>query len=215
MMTNLRILNLILLFAISVNIMIYFALKKEAEFDFDLGKMVPKRNGVWVSKEIPINDYLREGVKADSALWRSYHDGNGNVIEVWVLFYKDQSRSNAHNPITCFDGAGWSTEKDKDTITLKDGATMRMMKIFVTKDYKKKLSYYWYMPAGQIADSEFKQNIYKFYYGLLKSRRDLLFLSFSIDASNKDIRSQENVIKGFIQSFYPSLKNEFPPSYFN
>jgi EpsI family protein len=210
-----KVLNLILLVAIAMNIGIYYLMRKGTEFNLDLEKVTPKSNELWSSKELPISDYIREGVKADSAISRSYFDGNGNMIEVWMAFYKDQLRSTAHNPNTCLDGAGWSTEKYKDFIILQDGTTLKMAKIYLTKGNENRVVYYWYMAAGQIADTELKQNVFKFYYGLLKSRRDLLFLRFSVDGSAGDIRSQEEVIKGFIKSFYPLLKGQLPNSYFN
>ena len=179
-----KVLNLILLVAIAMNIGIYYLMRKGQNLIFDLEKIVPKTNEMWSSKELPISDYIREGVKADSAISRSYFDGNGNMVEVWMAFYKDQLRSTAHNPNTCLDGAGWSTEKYKDFIILQDGTTLKMAKIYLTKGNENRVVYYWYMAAGQIADTELKQNVFKFYYGLLKNRRDLLFLRFSVDGSS-------------------------------
>lgn len=210
-----KVLNFVLLVAIALNIGIYYLMKRGTDINFDLEKVVPKANELWSSKELPISEYIREGIKADSAISRSYFNAKGNMIEVWMAFYKDQLRSTAHNPNTCLDGAGWSTEKYRDSVVLQEGTTLKMTKIYLTKGNENRVVYYWYMPAGQIADTELKKNVFKFYYGLLKSRRDLLFLRFSVDGAAGDIHSQEEVIKSFIKFFYPLFKKELPTSYFD
>lgn len=211
--TKFYVLNSILIVAIIINVGMYFWLSKQKTFDFDLKTLIPKQNGIWQSKDIPISDYLIKGVAADSEVWRHYYDTDGNKVQVWMAFYKDQVKSTAHNPNTCYSGQGWATEKRKDSLVLDDGKTLNMSRIFLMKGDQKSLSYYWYMSAGQNAGTEFAKNIYKFYHGLFKNRRDLLFLRFSIDVYDNDVNHAENTLKSFIRTFYPVLKSNFPASY--
>jgi EpsI family protein len=210
-----KILNLVLLIAIALNFGIYYLMRRVIGFNLDLGKVVPETYERWSSKELFISEDVQKALKADSVISRSYSDSNGNRIEVWMTFYKDQLRSTVHNPNTCLDGAGWSTKRYGDFLVLQDGTTLKMTKIYLAKGNENRVVYYWYMQAGQVADTELKQNVFKFYYGLVKSRRDLLFLRFSVDGPAGNISSQEEVIKKFIKFFYPLLRKELPTGYFD
>lgn len=212
---KLKILNVLLLTAIIINIAAYYSLGKEEKFNFDLNKMVPKKNGIWQSRDLPIGEYVLKGVNADSQVWRHYYDSNGNTIEIWIAFYKNQVKSTAHNPNTCYDGQGWVTEKRKESLILDDDRRLNMTRMFLRKDNNRSLCYYWYVPAGENAGTEFTKNLYKFYYGLLKNRRDLLFLRFSLDITDLDIEYKDKLIRSFIKSFFPLLIKELPASYFS
>ena len=208
-----KILNGTLLIAVIINCAMYFWLSKQETFDFDLKSLIPKQNGIWESRDIPISDYLLEGVGADSEVWREYYNTSGATIEVWMAFYKEQVRSTAHNPNTCYSGQGWATEKRRETLALPGGETLNVSRMFLVRGDRKSLSYYWYMSAGKNAGTEFTKNVYKFYYGLLKNRRDLLFLRFSTDIIKNDARRAEVILKGFIRDFLPILEKRFPEGY--
>ena len=79
----------------------------------------------------------------------------------------------------------------------------------------KSLSYYFYIASGETAGTEFVKNLYKFYYGFVKQRSDLLFLRFSINVKNGDVNQKEEKLKSFIKSFYPSFRKELPASFFS
>ena len=103
--------------------------------------------------------------------------------------------------------------RERDSVNVPGRMMLRMTRVQLMKGNEKRKSYYWYMPGGRISDTEFKKNLFKFYYGLLKKGRDLLFLRFSMSSTNGDLCSQEELIKNLIKSFYPLLKSELPTSY--
>jgi EpsI family protein len=210
---KLKQLNALLVLAIAVNSIMFFRLRQQHEFDLNVEMLIPKNYGVWRSKNMPISEYVIKGVDADSEVWRLYYDEKGNWVEVWMAFYRDQVKSTAHNPNTCYSGQGWVTEKSRHSISLDDGRTLDMTRIFLTKGDQKSVSYYWYMSAGKNAGTELAKNMYKFYYGLVRNRRDLLFMRFSTDVSENDVDRAEKALKGFIKTFYPLLDERFPPGY--
>lgn len=215
MRKKLIILNAILLIGSIINIGAHYSLGNEKKLNLELSELIPQKIGVWESKDIPISDYILKGVGADSQIWKHFYDGKGNTVELWMAYYKDQSKSTAHNPNTCYNGQGWATEKKIDKLEFNDGDSIDMTQIYLTKDNNTNLSYYWYIIAGEMAGTEFKKNLYKFYFGFLKNRRDLLFLRFSINIRGQEIRDQDKIIKNFILSFFPIMKNKLPATFFN
>ena len=79
----------------------------------------------------------------------------------------------------------------------------------------KSQSYYCYVVSGKSAGTEFKKYIYKFYYGLLKKRSDLLFLRFSAGLADENLQHREKILRGFIKNFFPLLIKELPVSFFS
>ena len=211
---NIIVINTVLLLALFINFAEPYLFGREVIFNFNLQDIVPEKIGYWESKELPISDYILKAVDADSQIWKHYYDGNGNKIEVWIAFYKDQLKSTAHNPNTCYNGQGWATKKIRKSLMLYDGEALKLSKMVLTKDNDESLSYYWYMPAGKNAGNEFTKNLYKLYYGIIKKRRDLMFLRFSVDIESS-LHSKEELLEKFIKTFFSALKQRFPESYFS
>jgi EpsI family protein len=215
MKTKIIIINSLILIAVILNFALLDPSRTKNEFKLELSDLVPNKIGSWQSQDIQIDNYVLKAISADSQVWKNYHDGNGNITEVWVSFYEDQIKATAHNPNTCYDGQGWSTEKGKVSVALSDDIMLEMTRIFLMKGENKYLSYYFYIASGEPAGTEFVKNLYKLYYGFVKQRSDLLFLRFSIDLKNGDVNEKEEKLKNFIKSFYFSFKKEMPANFFS
>ena len=212
-MNRVKILNIILVVGIIINIILASCVEHRKTFDLDLKSLILKKDVTWQSEDCVISDYLINAVGTDSEVWRHYYDENGNILEVWAAFYKDQTKSTAHNPNTCYDGQGWSTEKRTGFLILDDGRKLNISRMILEKGNEKRLTYYWYVAAGQYAGSEFTKNLYKFVYGFLKNRSDLLFIRISTDVSDNGIQRKEDLLRSFIKSFLPTLESRLPASY--
>ena len=213
MKSKIIIINSLVLIAVILNFVLLDPSRKKNEFKLELSNLVPNKVGSWKSRDIQISNYVIKAVNADSQVWKNYRDGNGNTTEVWVSFYEDQVKATAHNPNTCYNGQGWSTEKGKISLTINENDILGMTRVFLMKGNNKSLSYYFYIASGETAGTEFVKNLYKFYYGFVKQRSDLLFLRFSINLENGDVKQKEEKLRSFIKSFYPSFKKELPASF--
>lgn len=204
--------NLILLVFLSGILFVKYLLPNQS-YSIAIESIMPRNIGSWDSRGIEISEYLKKGVGSDSEAWRDYFNSSGDKINVWISYYNNQITSTAHNPNTCFNGQGWATEKFEVPIVINGSFPRNISNIVLNKDDQKMIVYYWYIAGGHIAKNEFKKNLYKFYYGLTKNRRDLLFLRFSISLSQDKSINPEKVLKTFVEEFYEEFAKSLPSGF--
>jgi len=206
---KIKILSLLILVAIPID---YFFCQPSAirQFNLNIPQLLPSTINGWESRDLPISEELLGGVGSDSEVWRRYVKPGQKEVDLWLSFYGNQIIATAHNPGSCYNAQGWTTEKLKDSVVLPSGETLNMTKVILRKGPEQGVSFYWYLTSGRVAETEFKKNINKFIYGITENRADLLFFRVSRYHFSTDMTTNEIELKEFIKTFYPQFINNLP-----
>ncbi|MGD0652950.1 MAG: exosortase C-terminal domain/associated protein EpsI [Thermoguttaceae bacterium] len=70
-------------------------------------KDLPKQLGEWKGEDVKLDERLFQATDATSIVERQYHNELGMVISIHLAVFKDPNKGIWHNPVSCYDSAGW------------------------------------------------------------------------------------------------------------
>ncbi|SDI61699.1 VPLPA-CTERM-specific exosortase XrtD [Lutimaribacter saemankumensis] len=155
-------------------------------------KVIPERETVFVEREpftlfpSSVGDWraLRLGsfdpqvervLAADDYLVANLtQPGVAEPVELFVAWYKDQSRGGVHSPEVCLPGAGWEIAA-LDPIDATDettGHAFTLNRAIIQKGVNRQLVYYWYEQQGKRTSSMFTAKLHLLLGKLANGRND-------------------------------------------
>jgi len=168
----------------------------------DLAQL-PLSVGNWKGKEVEVEDKIYEWLETKDVIMREYTDGSGKPVNLSIVYSKG-SRSTFHPPEVCFSGGGFSLkEKGYDSVTLKNGSTLRMTKLVLLHNKGILNSWYWFSAGNRFVPSFYQQQI-KLLSDALKGKR-MEGALIRVSSECPDQQSAERA-KRFIAAITPYLR---------
>ena len=171
---------------------------------------LPLRFGSWQGSDAQIDQQLYDMLGTKDVLIRQYKDGEGNVVDLAVV-YSAENRQSFHPPELCFLGGGVElTEKTHEVIALGEGENLSVNKLLMqiklqgdSDRYEKAVAWYWFSAGSRFIADFYKQQAYVI-LGALKGRgiRGSL-IRVSAWGKSQDL---EDRAKAFIKQAAPYLK---------
>jgi EpsI family protein len=70
-------------------------------------KDLPMQLGEWKGEDVKLDERLFRATGANSIVERQYKNESGTVISIHLAVFKDANEGVWHNPISCYESAGW------------------------------------------------------------------------------------------------------------
>lgn len=179
-------------------------------------KDLPKSIGEWRAiGDHKIDDQDIKILKVDDYILRSYHNSNGDMIGLYIGYFKSQREGKGiHSPRQCLPGGGWlpvNTAVYQIPRFNYNPETVSVNKLIMEKGLARELYFFWYQGRGRIYASEYWNKIYLVWDGLTKNRTDgaLIRVNSSIVGERDENETMRNQIQ-FIELIIPLL-NEYIP----
>ena len=166
--------------------------------------------GQWTMvRQMPIDDYTRDLLKADDTLTRDYA-GPSNV-ELFVAFFKSQRAGvTPHSPKVCLPGNGW-TEESSRIISIRvpgQPAPIPVKRYVVSHEEQRRLVLYWYENPHRVTANEYLSKFYLIYDSLRYHRSDEVLVRVMAEIDGRvDAQAEEHAIR-FIQDVFQPLKRQ-------
>ena len=166
----------------------------------DLGKFPLKIDG-FVGHNLYLPKFVLETLNPDSYIYRSYSDGNGHEMVLFVAYFSTaKGGRTGHNPYACLLGAGWHILNISDLKVRPLGyrEDVKVNYILCKKELNYLVSLYWYqVEKRRVLSSGIRLNMYRFknmiFYGRCPGEYVLIFSP----TSKREIRQVEEIAKKF------------------
>jgi EpsI family protein len=112
----------------------------------------------------------------DDYLMRSYRNGKGDIVHLYVGYFKSQREGKqVHSPRQCLPGAGWNIV-ERSELPLASGTGnpggQRINSFLLGKGTERDLFLWWYHGRGRVYANEYLNKLYLIWYGLTRNRTD-------------------------------------------
>lgn len=130
--------------------------------------------GEWHGQDLPIEPRLIEAARVDGYLSRSYADGDGERLILYVGYYRSQRTGQTiHSPKNCLPGAGWQPVRaGRAELAFPSGEKASVNLYIIEKGLERWLVLYWYQSHGRIIASEYWGKIYMVVDAIRLNRTD-------------------------------------------
>lgn len=128
----------------------------------------------WRGRDLEMDTRELKSLRVDDYLNRSYQDKSGQLIGLYIAYYKSQRTGvTIHSPKNCLPGAGWEPLRSgHQMLLLPDGKQAAVNMYLIEKGLDQELVLYWYQSHGRIVSSEYWAKIYMVLDGLRLNRTD-------------------------------------------
>jgi EpsI family protein len=165
----------------------------------------------WRGADIPITERIVAAAGVDDYLNRSYADGDGNRVEVYVGYYGSQRSGDlVHSPKNCLPAAGWEwVRKGTLAVQLAGRAPILVNDFRIAKGLSQDLVFYWYQGRGRAVADEYQAKLWMIADAVTRRRNDGSLVRIVVPIQESESRARELGVK-FLRVFYPRL-SEFIP----
>jgi exosortase D (VPLPA-CTERM-specific) len=125
--------------------------RAEAQIEREPLLLFPKRIDEWrTTAHQPLDPEIERVLAADDYLAVNLmHPNIPERVELFVAWYRDQSRGGVHSPEVCIPGAGWEIADLKQIEAQGlDGETFTLNRAIIQKGVNRMIAYYWYDQLG-------------------------------------------------------------------
>src|SRR5262245_22443524 len=149
-------------------------------------------------------------LKADDYLSRTYVNGNGFPVFLFIAYYASQRRRQTfHSPQNCLPGAGWTMSGRR--LHSVDGAEEnRINEYLIEKDDAKMVALYWYQGRGRVVASEYWGRLYTIKDSMILGRTDGALIRVIAPVGKGD--GAEELARQTALNFARKLAPMLPPS---
>ena len=212
-MKNLRFIILISVLLITMGGNQYIS-TSETSFSRKNLKDFPKDIGKWtLISDQKIDERTMKILNVDDYLMRSYRNENGEVIGLYIGYFKYQREGKKiHSPRQCLPGAGWNPvniEIYHMPLPGHNPATVPVNKFIMGKGLERQLYLFWYNGRGRIYASEYWNKLYLIWDALNKRRTDGALIrvnSLVTGTTEKALEKQHE----FIKIMFPLISEYIP-----
>ena len=121
----------------------------------------PTLIGTWHGHPEEISDSVREVLGESDVLSRTYDDGHGQPVGLFVAYFRSQTRGQTmHSPKNCLPGSGWMpVESLYATISTPAGPQV-VNRYIIQRADRRAMVLYWYQAHGRVIASEYWAKFY-------------------------------------------------------
>ncbi len=174
----------------------------------DLNKIPVNLSG-WEGQDFFIDDRVQEVLKADFSLMRRYTDQNGNIIWLFIGYFKDQKYgSQIHSPKHCLPGGGWKISETRKIEIPNINHSSKVIKandFYLTKNLSNSRMIYWFETRSGIIHEEYMLKVDLIKNALVRKPTDAVFIRFNTEYLTLGNESEEMMV--FITELYPFIEN--------
>ena len=180
-------------------------------------EQLPQQFGDWsMVEQTEMEHTSREVLDLDSYIKRAYRHKDGNVVFVYVGYWKKQSgdkQAAKHTPRLCLPSNGWLiTPLPAETITNEQQPNAELTASVILGQYQmaQSMFYYWFFTGERTFHQDWKALIVIGLERLLSGRSDggIVEISASINREKYRDKAQEMsqaTVRKFIAEFWPLL----------
>jgi EpsI family protein len=177
--------------------------------------LFPSQLGTWhETQNFPVEQEIRDQLKADDLLNRLYADPQSNVVTgLFVAYFKTQRTGQSpHSPKNCLPGSGWEPEATGflDVSLAGQPEPIRINRYVVSHGGEKSVVLYWYQSQRRVIASEFSAKFWLVMDSIRYHRSDtaLVRVTVPVSGGNQDAATQTGV--EFVRTLFPVLKSYLP-----
>jgi len=164
-------------------------------------------------REIPMDQDVKATLRADDYLTRDYVGPDGQVVNLFVAFFKSQRAGQTpHSPKNCLPGAGWMwSVSDVIPVSIAGrAAPMDVNRYIVSKGEDKAVVLYWYQSRDRVVASEVRAAAFTAWDALRYNHTDTSLVRVVMPiADNRDQAATRAGVE-FIQSIFSTLRALLP-----
>jgi EpsI family protein len=175
--------------------------------------LFPYRLGEWQGSNSTLSARELKVLGVEDYMMRSYSNGDGAAIWVYVGYYERQTEGDIiHPPKHCLPASGWSQiSREKKIVHFTKGSikSVEINKYLVQKGVERELVFYWYQSRGRIVANAYMDRLYLLWDSILKKRSDGALVRVSCFVNPDEIRIWQR-LESFLQEFFPALQEYLP-----
>ena len=164
--------------------------------------------GHWqIAADIPLDSSIRDALKLDDYLFRSFTDGSENVTLYIGYYFSNRKVGASHDPLVCFPGQGWTLKnrkKDKMNVLVNDkNKTVSYATMTAQRSGNKEFLLYWFQAYDIPTSDTLSQKAMLLWRKILTGGEESAFVRISIDMNGKTDEECLTILSGFVRDFYP------------
>jgi EpsI family protein len=165
-----------------------------------------------MAEEGVVEPEVRDVLKADDILTRSYVGSDGIPVNLFIAAFKTQRNGKApHSPKNCLPGSGWSQViNEQMTIDLPTLGPQKVNHYVVTKGGDRSSVIYWYQSRDRIVGTEYSAKIYSVLDSIRYNRSDTAIVRVIVPVIGGDQAAADHRAVEFIQAAFPSVREALP-----
>jgi len=155
----------------------------------------------------PLDEETVAALGADAYLTRTYSDGAGAPVSVYVAFYGAQRPSvSIHSPLHCLPGTGWEP-LEVGTADIASAADFRRVRrLVVRKNQERALVFYWYAVHGRTIANEAMSKLWLLHDSIRLGRSDAALVRIVVPIADS-VAAAERRGAAFTRDLLPYLSN--------
>jgi len=134
----------------------------------------PSRLGDWTAKESRLPISIEVSAGASDYYHANFQSPLGKRANLYIAYYLDQKKGPApHSPTLCIPGDGWVVKSnDLVTLTAKNGSTINVSRLLITKGDRTSIAYYWLKQGDRIFSQQFMARLDLIRFAIAENRAD-------------------------------------------
>src|SRR5579859_2205778 len=134
----------------------------------------PQTLGPWNGMDQPLEASIVKAVGVDHYLNRLYKDGQGNMTQLYIGYYRRQKTGESiHSPKNCLPGGGWTPVRSGQlTVAVAGRPSLVVNEFIIENGLEKDLVLYWYQSQGRSVASEYWAKFWMVTDALRRNRTD-------------------------------------------
>jgi len=177
--------------------------------------LFPAQIQTWrMLQDYPIEPEIRDQLKADDMLSRSYGEPGSRVgLNLFVAYFKTQRTGQApHSPKNCLPGSGWEPEATGylDIAVQGRPRPVRINRYVVAHGEEKSVVLYWYQSQRRVIASEFAAKFWLVMDSIRYHRSDTALVRVTVPVVHNDEGGATRLGVGFVERVFPVLNGYLP-----
>ncbi len=161
----------------------------------------------WNATEQAIAERVVHVLKTDQALLRHYQDSTGRRVEFFLGYFQDQQfGAQAHSPLHCLPGAGWTILRHEKLALPNLANISYASKLLIAKEQQQQLVVYWFYSGGKIVQNEFELKWRLLLNALRHRSTSVYFYRIGVLCGENEESQAMEIMQMFLVSMVPYLE---------
>jgi EpsI family protein len=176
---------------------------------------VPRSLGAWSgSIDVPLVRDVRDVLGVDDYVNRTYVDGAGQVIGLYVGYYASQRQGDTiHSPQNCLPGAGWQPIDGGAAPLDVEGRRITVNRYVIQKGLDRQVVLYWYQGRGRVVANEYANKLWLMLDAARHHRSDgalVRVVAPVLRSANGSLAAADAAAVDFTRAIFPRLSSFLP-----